>query len=137
MEKEKKKRSRRWFLIPLAGLGVGSIIFFVGVYGLIRFFDYKHGRDGVAKEVIDGQVIYNLVQLPDEGILGGLCAGIGYRYGFDPLYARLGFIGLTLFGDIGVPLYIITCWLVDEANTPDGYKLRIYGATPPPQGTTS
>jgi phage shock protein PspC (stress-responsive transcriptional regulator) len=137
MEGEKKKRSRRWLFIPIAGLGVGSIIVFVGVYGLTRLFDYKTGRDGVAKEIIDGQVIYNLVQLPDEGILGGLCAGIGYRYGFDPLYARLGFIGLTLFGDIGVPLYIVTCWLVDEASTPDDYKLRIHGLTPLQQGMKS
>ncbi|WEK46165.1 MAG: PspC domain-containing protein [Candidatus Andeanibacterium colombiense] len=41
----------------------------------------------------------------DSGKLMGVCAGIGNYFGFDPLWARVGFVAAALAG-FGTPVII-------------------------------
>ncbi|MCQ4120263.1 PspC domain-containing protein [Rhodococcus tibetensis] len=50
------------------------------------------------------------VRLPGRGHVAGVCAGIGYRYGVDPVLIRVAFVVSTIFGGAGVLLYLV-CWL--------------------------
>lgn len=51
------------------------------------------------------------VRLPARGHIAGVCAGIGYRYGVDPVLIRVAFVVSTLFGGTGILLYLAG-WLV-------------------------
>jgi len=47
-----------------------------------------------------------------DGIIAGICGGLGIFYGLDPWWFRLGFIILALPGGLpGIPLYVIM-WIV-------------------------
>lgn len=50
-------------------------------------------------------------RLREQGKIAGVCAGIGYRYGVDPLLVRVVFVVSALFGSAGIPLYL-ACWLL-------------------------
>ncbi|WP_127783928.1 PspC domain-containing protein [Rhodococcus sp. X156] len=50
-------------------------------------------------------------RLRAEGKIGGVCAGIGYRYGVDPVLVRVAFVVSALFGSAGIPLYL-ALWLL-------------------------
>ena len=50
------------------------------------------------------------VRLPDQGHVAGVCAGIGYRYGVDPILVRVAFVISTIFGGSGILLYVVA-WL--------------------------
>ncbi|MEV0945903.1 PspC domain-containing protein [Rhodococcus sp. NPDC049939] len=50
------------------------------------------------------------VRLPGRGYLAGVCAGIGYRYGVDPVLIRVAFVLSTIFGGAGVLLYL-AAWI--------------------------
>lgn len=45
------------------------------------------------------------------GVLGGVCAAVGRRYGVDPVLVRVAFVVATVLGGGGVPLYLVS-WLV-------------------------
>lgn len=47
--------------------------------------------------------------------VAGVAAGIGARYGIDPVIVRVAFAVTTIFGGIGVPLYVL-CWLFFPAE---------------------
>jgi phage shock protein PspC (stress-responsive transcriptional regulator) len=51
------------------------------------------------------------VRLPDRGPIAGVAAGIGYRYGVDPVLIRIAFVVSTIFGGAGLVLYL-ACWLL-------------------------
>lgn len=51
------------------------------------------------------------VRLPARGHVAGVCAGIGYRYGVDPILVRVAFVASTIFGGSGILLYLAG-WLV-------------------------
>ena len=51
------------------------------------------------------------VRLPAQGHVAGVCAGIGYRYGIDPILVRVAFVASTIFGGSGILLYLAG-WLV-------------------------
>ncbi len=54
---------------------------------------------------------------PDEKVLGGVAGGIGAYFNTDPLWFRIIFIILTLFGGSGILLYLILWLIVPEART--------------------
>ncbi len=58
---------------------------------------------------------------PSEGWLGGVCSGIGLRYGIDPALVRLAFVVATAAGGIGVALYALG-WLVIPAGPRTGNR---------------
>ena len=53
-----------------------------------------------------------LYRLPDEGMLGGVCAGLGEYLGVDPTIVRLVFVFLLLTGSAGFWIYIIMLLVV-------------------------
>lgn len=54
---------------------------------------------------------------PEERILGGVASGMGAYFNTDPLWFRIAFIVLTLFGGSGILVYIILWLIVPEAKT--------------------
>lgn len=52
-----------------------------------------------------------LYRIPSEGMIGGVCAGLGEYLDADPTIIRLIFVLLALGGGSGVLLYIIG-WLI-------------------------
>jgi len=54
---------------------------------------------------------------PDDKVLGGVCSGIAYHFGVDPIWIRLGF-GLSIFlGGFGFLLYILLLIIIPKALT--------------------
>lgn len=51
------------------------------------------------------------VRLPAQGHIAGVAAGIGVRYGVDPVLIRVAFVVSTIFGGAGIVLYL-ACWLL-------------------------
>lgn len=47
--------------------------------------------------------------------VAGVCVGLAARYGVDPVLFRVGFLLLSLFGGIGIPVYLM-CWLLLPAE---------------------
>jgi phage shock protein C len=56
-------------------------------------------------------------------IIAGLCAGLGYYFGVDPVAIRIAFVVLALAGGGGVLLYVLG-WIFIPEEEP--------GAAPPP-----
>ncbi len=54
---------------------------------------------------------------PDDAVLGGVCSGIGYYIGVDPVWIRLAFLLTFLTLGFGLLLYIILWIVIPKANT--------------------
>src|ERR1700739_1307377 len=53
----------------------------------------------------------------DDKVLGGVCSGLAYHFGIDPIWLRLGF-GLSIFlGGFGLLLYILMLIIIPKAQT--------------------
>lgn len=62
--------------------------------------------------------------LPDEGMIKGVCAGLAYRLGVATWIVRVIFL-LLLFGyGAGLLAYVLTAWLAPDGETPDDYDER-------------
>lgn len=106
------------------GVNLMIITLIVGliIMGIGYVFQPKY--KGAAYVEKDGKRYYQLVRFPDEGIVAGVCAGIGYRFGVDPWVPRAAFLVLTLAGGAGVLVYIIMYLLLDSAHTPPDFLER-------------
>ena len=62
-----------------------------------------------------------LYQIRDGRIVAGVCAGLAAYLGIDPTLVRLGFVVLTVFGALGILLYL-GAWLVIPEET-DGTSI--------------
>ncbi len=58
---------------------------------------------------------FDLRRTPD-GWIGGVCAGLAYRVGLDPLVIRAGFIVLGLFFGLGFLVYFLAWALIPDAS---------------------
>lgn len=66
--------------------------------------------------------------LPGEGIVMGVCAGLSYRLGVATWIVRLVFV-IALFGyGAGLLAYLLVGWLAPDAATPADYGKRTGGA---------
>ncbi len=52
-----------------------------------------------------------LYRMPDQGMIGGVCCGLGEYLQADPTLIRLLFVFLALAGMSGVLIYVVM-WLV-------------------------
>lgn len=52
-----------------------------------------------------------IVRFQQRRWMAGVCVGLGVRYRVDPVLFRVGFLLLSIFGGIGVAVYL-TCWLL-------------------------
>ncbi|RFC53268.1 PspC domain-containing protein [Brumimicrobium aurantiacum] len=65
----------------------------------------------------------------DEGMLGGVSAGLAHFFGIDPVLIRVFWIILVLVGGSGVLIYIIAWIAIPEAKT-TAQKLQMRGQSP-------
>jgi phage shock protein PspC (stress-responsive transcriptional regulator) len=56
-----------------------------------------------------------LYRLPEEKKLGGVCAGLGEYFELDPVFFRVFFLVLLLFGGAGLLAYIVM-WIMVPAK---------------------
>lgn len=61
----------------------------------------------------------------DGKVIGGVCSGLGYYFGIDPLWLRITFVGLFFLGG-GIIIYIIL-WLIIPKATTTAEKLAMKG----------
>nr|WP_280507664.1 PspC domain-containing protein [Nocardia flavorosea] len=55
-------------------------------------------------------------RLPRHGPIAGVAAGVGHRYGVDPVLVRVAFVVSTLFGGAGIVLYLFGWLMFPEAG---------------------
>lgn len=63
---------------------------------------------------------------PDDAVLGGVCSGLGYYFGLDPVWLRLAFVIALFFAGSGPLLYIILWIVLPKANS-TAEKLQMRG----------
>lgn len=64
---------------------------------------------------------------PDNKVLGGVCSGLGYYFGFDPLWLRIAFAVIFFAGfGSGLLVYILLWIIIPKANT-TSEKLEMKG----------
>lgn len=63
---------------------------------------------------------------PESAVLGGVCSGISYYFGIDPLWLRLAFVIALFFAGTGPLLYIILWIVIPKANS-TAEKLQMRG----------
>ena len=61
---------------------------------------------------------------PGDGWVAGVCAGLGRRYGADPAWFRLVFVGATAAGGFGIPAYALAWAFLPDDGSGSG-RLRI------------
>src|SRR5262245_41203082 len=66
---------------------------------------------------------------PDDGKVGGVCAGIADYFDLDPLVVRIGAVALALAGP-GIIVYVLMWIFVPEAEGPLSHPRR---TTPGPE----
>ncbi|MEZ4800422.1 MAG: PspC domain-containing protein [Flavobacteriales bacterium] len=62
----------------------------------------------------------------DDAYVGGVCSGLSYYLGWDPIILRIAFVILTVAGGSGIPVYIIL-WAVIPAAATTAEKLKMRG----------
>jgi phage shock protein PspC (stress-responsive transcriptional regulator) len=78
------------------------------------------------QESLYGKEKKRLFRDPDEGMLGGVCIGVGHYLGIDPVWLRIAFlVGLFFFGS-GPLLYLILWIALPKAET-TAEKLQMRG----------
>ncbi len=64
---------------------------------------------------------------PDNKVLGGVCSGLGYYFGFDPLWLRIAF-AVVFFAGFGSGLLVyILLWIIIPKATTTSEKLEMKG----------
>jgi phage shock protein PspC (stress-responsive transcriptional regulator) len=74
--------------------------------------------------VADGAAPYlsrRLFRLPDEGKLGGVCAGIAAYFNVEVVLVRVVFVVLTLFTGAWLIVWLALLFLMPPARTPEEY----------------
>ncbi len=75
---------------------------------------------GSGKPNMDGQnfkPIRRIYRNADDRVLGGVCSGLAYYFGVDPLIIRLAYAGLIFAFGVGILFYFILWIAIPKANT--------------------
>jgi phage shock protein PspC (stress-responsive transcriptional regulator) len=64
-----------------------------------------------------------LFRLPEQGMLGGVCAGIAAYFNIDVVWARLAFVVLTLFTGVWFFVWLVMLFVMPRAVTPEDIAL--------------
>ena len=76
------------------------------------FLAIAHHNQTIKKAAVNMKRIYRSKK---ESVLAGVCGGIAEHFLVDPVIVRLIWLGLILFGTMGIPLYIIA-WVIIPLN---------------------
>jgi phage shock protein C len=63
-----------------------------------------------------------LYRLRDGRVVAGVCAGLAAYFGIDPTLVRLAFAVVTVFGGIGILVYLVA-WIVIPEEGSDGSSI--------------
>lgn len=63
-----------------------------------------------------GPTLGELRRDPANGMIAGVCEGIGRRHDLDPLLLRIVFVATTLASGLGIVAYLLAWWLVPAAG---------------------
>lgn len=94
----------------------------INLMGTINDFDSSGSFNSTDKE----RAYPKLYRDVDDRILGGVCSGMGHYWKVDPVLFRLIFFLITLWGGLGVLIYIVLWVVVPPAITPT-QKLEMRG----------
>ena len=78
------------------------------------------------KENKERNGIRRLYRDSDDAVLGGVCSGIAYYFGIDPVWLRLAFVIALFLAGSGPLLYIILWIVIPKANS-TAEKLQMRG----------
>ena len=78
--------------------------------------DYKIDDESSPSD-ISSPKIRKLYRDTENGIIGGVLAGLGYYLGIDKVWLRITMLSLVLLGGTGVLAYIILWVVIQEAKT--------------------
>ncbi len=67
-----------------------------------------------------------LYRAPDEGMVGGVCVGLGYYFGIDPVWLRIAFLAAFFLAGGGILIYIIL-WIAIPKAESTAEKLQMRG----------
>lgn len=62
----------------------------------------------------------------ENNVIAGVCSGLGYYFGIDPVLIRLAFILTIFMGGFGVITYIVL-WIISPKATSTTQKLEMMG----------
>ncbi|MEK7152715.1 MAG: PspC domain-containing protein [Patescibacteria group bacterium] len=81
--------------------------------------DFKDEEDHASSGAgdVSGTVPKRLYRDPKNGMIAGVCSGLGAYFGIDATVVRLIFVVVTLLGGWGILVYIILWLVTPEANT--------------------
>lgn len=60
-----------------------------------------------------------LFRLPEEGMMGGVCAGLAAYFGVDVVWMRLGFVLMAIFTGIWFFAWLVLLIVMPAARTPE------------------
>ncbi|MGI8828276.1 MAG: PspC domain-containing protein [Candidatus Limnocylindria bacterium] len=63
----------------------------------------------------------------DDRVVGGVASGIGEYLNVDPLLIRIAFVGLIVFGGLGLLLYVLAWAFVPDERTHDSIVVQAFG----------
>jgi phage shock protein PspC (stress-responsive transcriptional regulator) len=78
------------------------------------------------KEIPEKETVKRLYRDSDDAVLGGVCSGIAYYFGIDPVWLRLAFVIALFLAGSGPLLYIILWIVIPKANS-TAEKLQMRG----------
>jgi phage shock protein PspC (stress-responsive transcriptional regulator) len=86
---------------------------------IIRTLGEPADFDDQVQEPVSSERRYRkrLYRDPDDKVLGGVAGGMGAYFNTDPLWFRIIFIALTIFGGSGIIIYLVLWLIVPEART--------------------
>ncbi|MGD0342796.1 MAG: PspC domain-containing protein [Bacteroidales bacterium] len=70
-----------------------------------------------AREKFSTPGYHRMYRDPDHRMIGGVCAGMGAYWNMDPWIVRLIFVVITMFGGLGLLIYLILYIVLPEAKT--------------------
>lgn len=79
-----------------------------------------------ASNIQEGRKYRKLYRDPDDKIIGGVCSGLAYRMGIDPLWMRLIFVGSFFLWGTSLVIYIILAIILPKAES-TAQKLEMKG----------
>jgi phage shock protein PspC (stress-responsive transcriptional regulator) len=92
----------------------------IEIMGRPEQFDEESTENDAGSQSQDRSEEYRSKRLyrdPDDKVVGGVCSGVGYYFGIDPIFIRLAFVFAVIMFGSGVLFYLILMVVLPEAKT--------------------
>ncbi len=97
----------------------------VAILGKPEEFEMEAEEQEEARSQRSSSQSRNLYRDPDDRVIGGVCSGLGYYFGVNPLLFRLAFVAVLVFFGTGIILYLILWAIIPVAeSTADRLKMK-------------